>query len=891
MPPRKSGDAAPSPEIFISYAGKDRAAAETICATLEGEGVRCWIAPRDVTSGVPYASVIVEAIAAARIVLVVFSHAANRSDGVLNEVELAFNRKRPVLTVRIEECEPKGQAEFYLRRGHWFDAFADVTERLQALPKTVRAALSVAGKRRPAAGRSAVKTPSPTPQAGNLVVPSDRLFGRDADVTQVVELLAHSGTVTLWGSGGVGKTRLALAAAARVDAPKGGAWFVDLAPVSDGASVPAAVASVLGIREERHRPLLATVTEALAKRDALVVLDNCEHVIEGAAALVDQTLRSAAVSRFLCTSREPLAIHGETVFRVEPLALPDDAQASADSPAIQLFLERGASAGGRLTESADELAAIATIVRRLDGIPFAIELAAARCRSMPPTQIARALEVRLRLLEGGNRTAVARQQTVRGTIDWSYRLLSEAECFVFREVSVFAGGWTLDALANVVRGQGLTEWDALDAARTLTEKSLAALEAAGERYRLLETTREYARELLAPEEQAALSRRHAEYFHDLAARTRQAARVGTEAEYEVLRAERANLNAAIEWSLGPDGDAMLAAALCGELTMFWDYAATPLEGLRFLERVVKALATAQPTHEAASAWYGLAALRMTVMMKDAAYDAARQAASLAVAVADRDLEARSLMVIGHYGADVGDANDYRGAIDRALKIFRELGDLRWVASALASKAKVAWLSGDLEGGRRNCEEAAAIAREIDIPRILIGVQLMRAEIEFAAGDIRTALSLGREVLNHARETQNQTQIQHAALNLAAYLLESDTPSESLDLVRELLEACTDEESVFGWRAVQILGVLAADTGRRNEARRFLEASIAGFRALGYHPSGTEEHVRQRLAAAAGDGDAGFQPVPYSTIIREAAALAVTGLADLHGEAAEVLLES
>jgi predicted ATPase len=882
MPSRKTGGAAPA-EIFISYAHQDRAAAETICAALESAGLQCWIAPRNVAPGVPYAAMLVEAISAARIVLVVFSHAANRSDGVLNEIELAFNRKRPIFTVRAEDSEPKGQAEFYLRRGHWFDAFADVAERLQALPDAVRAALSAAGKRVASAVRNVAQVLSPRP-AGNLTIPQIRLFGRDADAAQVVALLGSSRAVTLWGSGGVGKTQLALAAAARVEAPKGGVWFVDLAPVRDGASVAVAVASVLGIREERHRALLATVTDALARRDALVVLDNCEHLIEACAMLVDQTLRSGSKARFLCTSREPLAIAGETVFRVEPLALPEGAHDLSESPAIQLFLERAASAGGRAPDGADDLAAIATIVRRLDGIPFAIELAAARSRSMPPAQIARALDDRLQLLAGGNRTGVARQQTLRGTIDWSYQLLGDAERFVLPQLSVFAGGWTLDALTHVVRGHDLSEWDVLDAGRTLTEKSMVSMESRGDRYRLLEMTREYADALLTADERGELARSHAEYYRDLAMRTLETVRgLGNEAPFEALRAERANLRAAIEWSLLPDGDAALAAAICGALATFWDYDGTQIEGIRLLERAVDAHKAEQPTREAASAWYGLAFLRMMMSVKEGAFDAARRAASLASAVGDSGLEARSLMLIGPLDNELDRTDANRDAVDRALGIFRELGDLRNVAAALSAQAFVAWRSGDFERGRQLYDECVEIARTIGVPYMMVVAQLHRAELEFAARNVPKAVAIGREALAQARETHKQALILHALLNVAAYLLETDASREATAPAREALDACALEESVFGWRAIQLLGVLAAEDGHREQGRRFLAASSAGFRALGYHPSETEKRVQDRLVEAAGNGGGMVSPVPYATIAREAQTLMPTGFTKMDRE--------
>lgn len=870
MPARRLEEP-PSPDVFISYAHQDQRTADLICGVLERAGLQCWIAPRNGTPGVAYASFLVDAIAAARVVLVVFSRSANRAAGVLNEIELAYNRKRPLLTVRIDGSKPRGSTEFYLLSAHWFDAFRAPETEIATLPDVVRTVLRAAKKRRSTTAREPLEAATATPR-GNLPAAAGNLFGREADLTSVVRALGDSRVVTLWGSGGVGKTRLALAAAAHIEAP-GGAWFVDLVPARDAASLPTAVATVFGIREEQGRPLIATLADALAPRNALLVLDNCEHVIDACAALVDDLSRAAPQLRFLCTSREPLAIAGETVHRVEPLSLPEGERAAPESPAVQLFLDRATAAGGRVSADVRDLAVIATIVRRLDGIPFAIELAAARARSMPVDQIARALEERSQLLAGGNRTTVARQQTMRATIDWSYELLGPVERVVFRRLAVFVGGWTPEAILAVIRGDELRAGTVAEAARTLTEKSLVALETRGDRYRLLEATREFAGELLQPDERDELERLHAGYYRDLAEQVAQASRAsGIEEPFERLRSERGNLRAAIDWAL--EHDATLAAAICAAAALFWDYDGTPTAGIRLLERAIEAAPNAEPTREIAGAWFGVAFLRSTVSMKERAYDAAVRAAELASAVGDRSIEARSLTLVGHLGADLGETEAARDALERALTIFRELGDLRGVAQGLTSQALIAWRGGDFALGRRLYEECFEIARSLGVARMIVVAGLHRAELEFAAGEIETAVAIGRETVERARDAQNATLLLHALLNLAAYLVDAGALEESLALVREALDECAGEESVFGWKAVQLLGVLAAGGGRQQQARRFLGAVTAGFRTLGYRPSATEQRVHDRLAAAAGDDTA--LAVPYDEILREAAALARNG---------------
>ena len=316
----------------------------------------------------------------------------------------------------------------------------------------------------------------------NLPVQLTRFIGREPEVAEVKNLLDAHRLVTLTGSGGIGKTRLTLEVAGGVlDQYKDGVWLVELAPLADPALLPRTVANVLGLQEQRDISIFDAITDYLHDKHLLLILDNCEHLIDASARLAEGVLKQSHAVRILASSREALGIAGELAWRVPSLP-PDEA--------VQLFVERGVLANQAFALTPLTTPAVQTICARLDGIPLAIELAAARVRALPVEKIAERLNDRFRLLTGGSRTALPRQQTLRGAIDWSYSLLSEPERTLLRRLAVFVGGWTLEA-AEAVCSEGLD--DVLDALTRLVDKSLVTVDETG-RYRLLETIRQYARE-------------------------------------------------------------------------------------------------------------------------------------------------------------------------------------------------------------------------------------------------------------------------------------------------------------------------------------------------------------------------------------------------------------
>ncbi|HEV2460102.1 MAG TPA: hypothetical protein VGS80_17225, partial [Ktedonobacterales bacterium] len=363
--------------------------------------------------------------------------------------------------------------------------------------------------------------------AHNLPFELTSFVGRERELAELQALLLARRLLTLTGPGGTGKTRLALHLAADVvEAFTDGVWLVELAPLADPRLVPHTVAAVLGVREQPGRAMLDVLVDALRPKTLLLLLDNCEHLIATCAQLADTLLRAAPSLHILVSSREVLGIAGETVYRVPSLPLPAPVQprqphaldALAQNDCVRLFAERAAAASPGFRLTAKNAPAIAQIGRRLDGIPLALELAAARTRVLPPEQIVARLDDRFRLLTGGSRTALPRHQTLLALIEWSYELLTEAERVLLRRLSVFAGGWSLEA-AQAVGGDGLGEAgeEVLETLAHLADKSLVdveeAMEAAEGRYRLLETIRQYAHDkLLASGEAERVRHRHLEYF-------------------------------------------------------------------------------------------------------------------------------------------------------------------------------------------------------------------------------------------------------------------------------------------------------------------------------------------------------------------------------------------
>jgi predicted ATPase/DNA-binding winged helix-turn-helix (wHTH) protein len=573
----------------------------------------------------------------------------------------------------------------------------------------------VAPVTRIAAGPEAI---SDAPMSDHLLPASlVHIVGRDETVASLAAQLRDRRLVTVVGPGGIGKTTVALAVAeAAGSAYRDGARFVDLSPVTDPRLVPSALASVLGVAITSQNPLPGIVAH-LADKEMLLVLDNCEHVIEAAAALAEAVVRGAVGAHLLATSREPLRAEGERVLRLGPLDLPSastgfTAAEALRFPAVQLFAERAAASDDGFVLNDAGTALAIDICRRLDGIALAIELAAGRVAALGLRGLAEHLDDRFRLLTQGRRTALPRHKTLSATVDWSYELLTEAERTVFGRLGVMAGGFTLASAAAVAGGEGIDEADAIEAVASLVAKSMIAAESGrvGMTYRLLDTMRAYAyRKLLDSGELQPILRRHAEHFRQLFERA--VADWETEPTEEWLDASRGqigNLRAALDWAYGLNGDEAIGIDLTISAVPLW-FQLSLIDECR--SRVERALMAASGRLDprrlmqlrAAHGW----SLMYTFGHVQETADAWESALAAAEALGDADYRLRAL-----WGLWAGNVNNAR--YDEALALGRRFIEIaesqpempeRYIGDRLVGAAL--HFLGDQTGSRHHIERMLA----------------------------------------------------------------------------------------------------------------------------------------------------------------------------------------
>ena len=589
--------------------------------------------------------------------------------------------------------------------------------------------------------RSLESTPNNLPQQ------TTSFIGREKELAELRRLLVRTRLLTLTGSGGCGKTRLGLQLAAdSLEQYPDGAWLVELAPLVDPGLVPQMVATVLGLKEEPAKPIRQTLAVHLMDKRLLLLLDNCEHLLDGCAQLVDTLLRRCPQVTVLASSREALGIAGEQAYRVPSLSLPDPKQAQtpasiAPFEAVQLFADRALLARPDFEATDQNAATLASICYRLDGIPLAIELAAARLRSLSVEEIHRKLDQRFRLLTGGSRTALPRQQTLRSLIDWSYELLRELEQQLLQRLSVFAGGWTLDAAERVCAGDGVADRDVLDLLTSLVDKSLVVAEQSDGhyRYRLLETVRQYARDRLLESGDGEVAReRHRDYFLALAMEAEPKLRGRAQAEWlQRLEEERENLRASLEWSLAETGSG--AGLRFGQaLERFWLTRGYLSEGREWWTRVLGTPGAEEGTPGRATALNAAGVLAFYQADYPAAV--ARHQESLAIRrqLDDRRGLATSLNNLGNVLCEQGDLASARRLYEESLVIKRELGEQEGIANSVNNLGIVAAEQGDFASARKLFEESLAIMRELGEGSGIAHALINLGRVAFDQGDYPSA---------------------------------------------------------------------------------------------------------------------------------------------------------
>jgi predicted ATPase len=691
----------------------------------------------------------------------------------------------------------------------------------------------------------------------NLPTQTTTFVGRQRELTSAAKLLETTRLLTLTGPGGSGKTRLALHLAADIlDRYPDGVWLVELAPVTDPAGVGPTVAAAVHIGERSGRPAIETISEALRSRQLLLVLDNCEHLIAACADLVDALLRSCPRLTILATSREGLNVPGETLIPVPSLRVPDgDRLPPLDElrtyEAISLFVDRCTSYQPTFALTEENAAEIVRICRRLDGVPLALELAAARVRVLSVAQVARRLDDRFRLLTGGSRTVLARQQTLRALIDWSYDLLTDSERLLLRRLSIFVGGWSLEAAEAICSGEGIEREAVLELLAHLVDKSLVMmLDRWGvARYTMLETIREYAREKLVDSGEAdALRRRHFEHFFrdavDKPMWARPIRRVS--ADYGV---EYENFRAALEWiEADPNGTEqglLLASSLIGPAGVRGRHG-------ELRQILTAALARGDPAARTLGrARALLAAASIAGLQRDlpVAVPLAREAVQLlrdlgekrelayalnivAVgALPDQDVsgrvmgESRALLeelgdlrgvagllfFMGDAALEHGDYDAARGRLTESLALFRQLGEVRLSANPMASLGRLACVDGDYARARALVGEALAIRTRPDNPwQVAIG-RISLGEVSRCEGDPAGGAQLFEQALADGRGMGDDMIVGWALHNLGHVALQSDDRSTAAARFRESL--------LLRWRSGPSTDVAAGLAGMAGVALR------------------------------------------------------------------------
>ena len=629
------------------------------------------------------------------------------------------------------------------------------------------------------------RSPAPTRSARplhNLPVELTSFVGRERELPEVSTLLSLNRLVTLTGAGGSGKTRLALRAA-RQALPDyaDGVWLVELAPLTDPALVASATTAAVGIRPQAGS-LLEALKRSLRDAQLLIVLDNCEHLINACAELVHELLSTCERVRILATSRQPLGLGSEVCWPVPGLELPSattglSLRELGGCAAIRLFTERATAARAGFCLDSATADGVARICRRLDGIPLAIELAAARTRALNPTDIVQRLDDRFKLLTGGTRDAMARHQTLQATVDWSHELLTESERVLFRRLSVFAGGWTLSDAESVCADDALPADEVFDVLSELVAKSLVVAEpylAGSTRYGMLETLRAYAADQLrAAGERERVGRRHFDHFLDLAEDAHERRQsTGIDAELETISAHQDNVRAAFGFARGVDPDGMLRLAAAGE--QLW-LAGNITEGRRWLDQAL-ASATERAHHRvrALNTAAGLAQLQQASEVADRLLD---ESLELATQIGDRSGEAWAWLWRGFLELNWDPPRS--DAARRSLELQEQVGDRLGVCHSLVFLGVVLTQQADsMREGQDALRRAVAMAGELKDPwgEGFAHVFLGSAEVFF--GDAELAVTH----LDRAVRSQALGPIRGTAVEALARLALAQDPRRAVRLV-------------------------------------------------------------------------------------------------------------
>ena len=680
-------------------------------------------------------------------------------------------------------------------------------------------------------------------------------MGRELEAFEVSQALATTQLLTLTGAGGSGKTRLALEVARDlVDAYPDGVWLVELAPLSGEELVPKAVAEALGVTERPQEPIADTLVEILGDKQLLLVLDNCEHLVEAAAGLVDGLLDSCPRVRILATSREALGVEGEARWLVPPLSAPEQQRTPTqkeleDYESVRLFVERARGRDPSFALNPHNAHAVAGICRKLEGIPLAIELASARVGTLSVEQISERLEGSLELLTRGIRTAVPRQQTLKGTLDWSYDLLSEPEKVLFRRLSVFAGGWTLEAAEAVGSGEDVAEGEVLDLHSGLVEKSLVVAKGSdqgGVRYRFLEPVRQYAQEKLEEGDHSEeVVRLHADFFLALAKRA-EVRLWGSEDTMWLrrLEGEHDNLKAVLSWALGRGGNE-LALRLAGAMWPFWEQRGYYNEGRNWLEQALekegRASAAARAKALKAVGWLAHAQIDV-----DRAEVAAREGLKLsAEAEIDGSFAASFQRMLAVAARSQGDYERSQELAEESLALSQGADDKLGIVDSLLELGISTECVNDYERAKGLYEEGILLAREFGYLSTLGWLLFSQGSTLLLEGDYERSAALIEEAETLFREREYKGRFEFILNNLGWAVLLGGDPERARTSFAESLTLCIElGDRLIASDSLQGMACLCAAEGTFERAARLFGAAEALREAVAFQIEPEEEALSE-----------------------------------------------
>jgi len=635
----------------------------------------------------------------------------------------------------------------------------------------------------------------------NLPFQATSFIGRDVELEEAKSLLDKARLLTLLGMGGLGKTRLGLQVAAEsMHRFPDGVWFFDLAPLRDEALVVAEAIKVIGVQQEPDRPPVQSVCAHLKPRRALLVLDNCEHLIRATAGFADAVMRAAPFVRIVATSREALRVPGEQSYPLRPLTVPlHDAgiEELTRSPAVRLFIERAQQSKPSFSLDATQAPAVAELVARLEGIPLALELAAARMRALSVSEINSRLTDRYKFLTGGARVLQQRQQTLRALVDWSYDLLSDQERILLGRLGVFIGDFDLSAAEQVCGTDPIGPDDVLDLLASLVDKSLVMFNERGDsgRYRMLETIRDYAREKLeARGELQTTAARHCEYYFELSKRARDGITGPEQAEWiQRLEAELDNVRGAMAFALSGAMDPFISVKLANALERFWELRGYTSEGRAYVRTTLQLPAVQES--DLAHAWALYVSAQLAESQSD--YTEARTLLEQCLVLRRRlgdPVEIAStlsfLSLTRLHAAELLSAKD--GELE-ALKLFRELGHRQGDAICLLHLGQIAVYVGNEGEAAEYLTQSLAIAREIKYQEVEGACELVSGELSFDMADFAQA----RNCFNRALAVFLEAADKRGEANALRWLGKCDVYSDELISARARLEAATLSLRKFG----------------------------------------------------------------------------------------------